>query len=59
MSNRTRTEECLLCGAENLAYWSGARFKFGLPSDLTHPAGSPAVKSAVENAHQSMPAMAK
>lgn len=44
---------------ENLAYWPGVRFKFGMPSDLTFPAGIPTVKTAVENGHQSMPAMAK
>jgi hypothetical protein len=52
-------EACVLCGAENLAYWPGARFKYGLPSDLSFPGGSPVVRSAVENGHQSMPAMAK
>ncbi|KAG0559862.1 hypothetical protein KC19_10G135200 [Ceratodon purpureus] len=46
-------------GRENLAYWPGPRFKFGLPSDLTFPGASPVVKSAVENGHQSMPAVAK
>ncbi|KAG0609667.1 hypothetical protein M758_7G005000 [Ceratodon purpureus] len=44
---------------DSLAYWSGVRFKFGMPSDLTFPAGSPAAKSAVENGHQSIPALAK
>lgn len=50
---------CLCCDADSLAYWSGVRFKFGMPSDLTFPAGSPAAKSAVENGHQSIPALAK
>ncbi|XP_024396708.1 uncharacterized protein [Physcomitrium patens] len=44
---------------DNLAHWPGVSFKFDMPADLTFPTGSQAVKGAVDNGHQSIPAIAK